>query len=67
MTSREPSDLPSERDLPTTGSDVQALRAHRPGASADWLADLTALAAQFRGATDLSQRRTFAGLPPFEL
>lgn len=67
MTSKEVSDLLSEGDLPTAGSDVQALRAHRPGASEDWLAELTALAAQFRGATDLSRRRTFAGLPPFEL
>jgi hypothetical protein len=67
MTSREPFDLLSERDLPTTGSDIEALRTHRPGASDDWLAELTALAAQFRGATDPHQRRTFAGLPPFEL
>jgi hypothetical protein len=71
MTSKKPSDLWSDwsdQDLPTTAEDVQALRKHRPSAGGDWLADLTALAAQApEAAIALRRRRTFAGLPPFEL
>ena len=68
MTSRSLSDLWNGKDLPTTDEDVQALRQHRPSASGDWLAELTSLAAQVpNGMAVLRQRRTFAGLPPFEL
>lgn len=55
-------------DLPTTTADVLALRRHRPGAGADWLEELAALAKQAPdAAAALRRRRTFAGLPPFEL
>jgi hypothetical protein len=71
MTSRRVSDLFGDDDLPTTADDVRALREHRlhelqPGIN--WLDELTVLAAQAPPATaGLSQRRTFAGLEPFEL
>jgi hypothetical protein len=69
MTSRKISEpLFGDGDLPTTADDVLALRRHRPRAGSDWLADLARLAEQMPGAAaDLSRRRTFAGLPPFEL
>ncbi len=55
-------------DLVTTANDVEALRVHRPEAGPDWLEDLTRLAAQAgQPAGNLRERRTFAGLPPFEL
>jgi len=71
MTSRRVSDLFGDDDLPTTADDVRALREHRlrqlePGIN--WLDELTVLAAQAPpAASALRQRRTFAGLPPFEL
>ena len=69
MTSKRVSDLLlGDHDLPTTGEDLVALRQHRPHAGSDWLNDLTRLAAQVPPASSLLvQRRTFAGLPPFEL
>ena len=69
MTSRKTSELLfGDGDLPTTADDVLALRRHRPRAGADWLAELAMLADQMPGAAaDLSRRRTFAGLPPFDL
>ena len=73
MTSKEPSEPPEpvfgDRDLPTTSADVVALRRHRPQAGADWLEDLVTLARQMPddAAAALRRRRTFAGLPPFEL
>jgi hypothetical protein len=68
MTSKKPFDLFGGGDLPTTGDDVEALRAQRPHANSDWLEDLATLAAQVpQAAWTLRQRRTFAGLPPFEL
>lgn len=55
-------------DLPTTADDVLALRRLRPRAGSDWLGELGTLAEQMPGAAaDLGRRRTFAGLPPFEL
>jgi hypothetical protein len=71
MTSRRVSDLFGDDDLLTTADDIRALREHRlrqlqPGI--DWLDELTVLAAQApAAAADLRQRRTFAGLRPFEL
>lgn len=58
-----------DADLPTTTADVLALRRHRPRAGADWLEDLAALSRQMPddAAAALRRRRTFAGLPPFEL
>jgi hypothetical protein len=70
MTSRRASDLFGDADLPTTADDVRALREHRPRlqSRSDWLAELTLLAAQAPPAdAGLGQRRTFAGLAPFEL
>jgi hypothetical protein len=68
MTSNERSELLGAADLPTTGDDVRALRGDRPQATAEWLAQLTALAAQAPLAGGgRRERRTFAGLPPFEL
>ena len=71
MTSRRASDLFGDADLPTTADDVRALREHRPGQlqpEVDWLEKLTLLASQApTAAAGLRQRRTFAGLPPFEL
>ena len=71
MTSRRVSDLFGDGDLPTTTEDVRALREHRPWQTrpgTGWLEELTVLAAQAPQATaNLRQRRTFAGLPPFEL
>jgi hypothetical protein len=68
MTSKGASELFGEDDLPTTSDDVHALRRHRPRATREWLAELTALAAQApRWAAGRRERRTFAGLPPFEL
>lgn len=65
---KRPSDLFGDDDLPTTADDVHALREHRPRPGTDWLDELTALAAQAPQATaNLRQRRTFVGLPPFEL
>ena len=71
MTSRGVSDLFGDDDLPTTQDDVRALREHRPRQlqpALDWLEKLSSLASQApTGATNLRQRRNFAGLPPFEL
>jgi len=69
MTSRRVSDLFGGDDLPTTADDVRALREHRPRQPGiDWLDELTVLALQAPpAAASLRQRRTFAGLPPFEL
>jgi hypothetical protein len=70
MTSKKPSEpLFGDRDLPTTSADVLALRLHRPRAGADWLEDLVTLAKQMPDdvTAALRRRRTFAGLPPFEL
>ena len=70
MTSRRVSDLFGDADLPTTADDVRALREHRPRqlSRIDWLDELTLLASQAPpAAAGLRQRRTFAGLPPFEL
>jgi hypothetical protein len=71
MTSRKASDLFGDADLPTTADDVRALREHRPGqlpSPIDWLAELSLLASQAPpAAAGLRQRRTFAGLAPFEL
>jgi|GEM_PF-2961717 len=68
MTSKRVSDLFGDDDLPTAADDVHALREHRPRLGTDWLDELTALAAQApEAASDLRRRRTFAGLPPFEL
>lgn len=69
MSSSKASEPPfGDGDLPTTADDVLALRRHRPRAGSDWLAELGTLAEQMPGAAaDLSRRRTFAGLPPFEL
>ena len=71
MTSRRVSDLFGDDDLPTTADDVRALREHRPWQAqpgTEWLEELTVLASQApQSAADLRQRRTFAGLPPFEL
>jgi hypothetical protein len=71
MTSRRVSDLFGGDDLPTTADDVRALREHRPRQlqpGIDWLEELTVLASQApRAAACRRQRRTFAGLPPFEL
>jgi hypothetical protein len=71
MTSRRVSDLFGDDDLPTTVDDVRALREHRPRQlqpGIDWLDELTVLASQaLPAAAGLRQRRTFAGLPPFEL
>jgi len=71
MTSRRASDLFGDADLPTTADDVRALSRHRPQQPRpgnDWLAELTLLASQaLPAAAGLRQRRTFAGLPPFEL
>ena len=68
MTSKRVSEPFGEEDLPTTGDDVHALRRHRPQATHEWLAQLTELAAQAPQAlAGQRKRRTFAGLPPFEL
>jgi len=71
MTSKRASDLFGADDLPTTGDDVRALREHRPQQAQpgiDWLEELTVLACQAPpAAAGLRRRRTFAGLPPFEL
>ena len=68
MTSKKVSELFGGDDLPTTADDVAALHQHRPQAAGDWLAQLTALAAQAPQAhARLRERRTFAALPPFEL
>jgi len=68
MTSKRVSDLFGDDDLPTTADDVRALREHRPRPGIHWLDELTVLAAQVpEVASNLRQRRTFAGLPPFEL
>lgn len=70
MTSKKTSEpLFGDADLPTTSTDVLALRRHRPRPGADWLEDLAALARQMPdgAASALRRRRTFAGLPPFEL
>jgi hypothetical protein len=68
MISKRPSDLFGDGDLPTTGEDVQAQRAHRPSADSDWLDQLATLAAQVpQAGMALRQRRTFAAFPPFEL
>lgn len=68
MTSRRPSELLNDEDLPTTRQDVEALRQRGPRAGSDWLEDLAALAAPApHAARTLRERRTFAGLPPFEL
>jgi len=68
MSSTRPPDPFGDDDLPTTGADIQALRTHRPHPSNNWLEDLTTLAAQAPQSTRaLRERRTHAGLPPFEL
>jgi hypothetical protein len=68
MTSKKVSELFGEDDLPTTADDVAALRQHRPQAADEWLAQLTVLAAQApQTPASRRERRTFAGLPPFEL
>lgn len=68
MTSKRPSDLFGDDDLPTTGEDIQAQREHRTHAGGNWLEQLTTLAAQAPpAARRLRDRRTFAGLPPLEL
>ena len=68
MTSKRPSEPFGDEDLPTTGADVEALRAQRPRAGSNWLEDLAGLAAMApQAASTLRGRRTFAGLPPFEL
>jgi hypothetical protein len=71
MISRRVSDLFGDDDLPTTADDVRALREHRPRQpqpGVEWLEQLTVLASQApTAATNLRQRRSFAGLPPFEL
>jgi hypothetical protein len=71
MTSRRASDLFGDADLATTADDVRALREHRPRqpqSGIDWLAELTLLASQAPpAAAGRRQRRTFAGLAPFEL
>jgi hypothetical protein len=68
MTSKRVSELFGEDDLPTTSDDVDALRRHRPQATREWLAELTALAAQApQVPAGRRERRTLAGLPPFEL
>jgi hypothetical protein len=68
MTSRKVSDHSGDIDLPATSDDVRALRRHRPESGENWLDDLATLARQApRAAVALRERRTFAGLPPFEL
>ncbi len=70
MRSNGSSDLLGVGDLPTTEEDVLALRRLHPAAGGDWLAQLTSLAAQVPQAPPggaVRQRRTFAGLAPFEL
>ncbi len=68
MRSNVSSDLLGFGDLPTTDEDVRALRQLRVPTAGDWLAALTALAAQVPHAEAvLRRRRTFAGLAPFEL
>jgi hypothetical protein len=68
MTSRRPSELLSDEDLPTSGEDVAALSTQRPRAGSNWLEDLATLAILApQAARTLRKRPTFAGLPPFEL
>ncbi len=71
MISKKASEPFGDDDLPTTAEDVGALRRHRPMADDDWLDQITALAAAFalapRAVAVRRERRTFAGLPPFEL
>jgi hypothetical protein len=68
MTSKRASELFGDADLPTTGDDVLALRRQRPQATGEWLVQLTELAAQApQPLAGRRERRTFAGLPPFEL
>jgi len=69
MTSPKPSErLDFERDVPTTGADIRALRKHRPQAGPNWLEQVTKLAAQAPdAATELRHRATFADCVTFEL
>lgn len=56
-----------ERDLPTTSEDVRALRsADRVGVSAD-LRHMNELNNPFSSAAAGRRRKTFRGIPPFEL
>jgi hypothetical protein len=68
MSSKRVFEMFGEEDLPTTAADVEALRRHRPRGGDEWLAQVTALAAQVPEAlAGRRERRTFAGLAPFEL
>ncbi|HLX08746.1 MAG TPA: hypothetical protein VKY89_12875 [Thermoanaerobaculia bacterium] len=71
MISKKASEPFGDDDLPTTAEDAGALRRHRPTAADDWLEQITVLSAAFaatpRAVAARRERRTFAGLPPFEL
>jgi hypothetical protein len=68
MPAESPDFFFSERDLPLTAEDIQALRENRPGAVAEWWDVLTRLSEQVpEAASILARRPTFAGYEPFEL